>query len=88
MNKFNNKNTMQHQKLAYFSFNVLGLCMAIFFKDYALGASMIVLSIIFYPLQVDIAWPNKSLLQKSLILSHLVIAVVFAVLALLSGVRS
>lgn len=82
MMKTTNNTKTKNNKTFYFGFLLIGISMLVF-NDYLLSASSIMLSIIFFPYDTDTPWPQKSFLMKSVIFSHLFIAVIIALSTLL-----
>ena len=70
-----NGSAANYNKPAYFGMVVLGLSSALFMDDFALGACLIALSVIFYPFDATIKWSKKSATQKILVIGHLIVAI-------------
>lgn len=86
MIKQNTTSLNTNNKIAYFG--LLGLSMLlIVLANFGMSASMLALSIVFYPFDVETRWPDKKLSQKLLILGHLAIAVILSAMALYEVVK-
>lgn len=74
-------NPHAYQKPAYFGLLLVSLIHVVFL-DYAMAASTMALSIVFYPFDTQTPWPDKSKSQKIAILSHLLFALILILFAL------
>ena len=77
------KENSTNNRLAYFGFLGLGIVYMIFMQDFALGASMIALSLIFDPFDSSVHWRKRPMFQKFLLTGHLIASCCLIVIALI-----
>lgn len=81
MTKQNTTTLNANNKIAYFGFLGLSILLLVL-SNFGMSASMLALSIIFYPFDAETRWPDKKMSQKLLILGHLAVAVILSAMAL------